>query len=671
MSKRKFENESLYPLPTHSATTAVTTTATAATTTIKMNHQFPWYQFQKVLQLYFKENHSDRGKLELEIRFGQYHNNNTFSSSSTTPNQTSKCLKEPMAQDFRFEHFDQERFLHICDIVLGAKSHSNLQTKISEWIPYKSTMQGDYRLLEYPNLKRPLFEEKKRNLYLQDFILQPNPNNKNNGFVLRTSISLEKFHTKPLKNPESISFIKRKTIRYDSIYSDCAYEISFSVIWRGESKLQTLQSKPEHQIEIEFKPCTNLVYEQWYIEKGSQFQIETTFLMSLIMDGLSDSIQEKDYNKTNYDISLQDWLYDTECFKSYSDHSFKEWLGNSFCQRFYEMSIIKMDIINHLQKMFLKYSSNILLNENQRFRFPGTLASNIVLDDLEYLKLSRDKYKIFWKTDGTRGLILFTKWKSNHLAIFINRALDFYSIPIQTLGTELYENTILDGELIQNNNQEFDFQVFDCLWSQNNCLLDKKYIQRIEHFSDFILPKIKSCNCFQIVKKNFIQKRNEINTNPNDDPSTTKTATINYKTDGLILLDIDAPYICGQNRFLFKWKLASDNTVDFSVKLNEKDLKNPCIELYLWHKNLQLFESYKIEKLEELKSEWLNWIYVLKIHDNVIIECKLDSINNIWIPIKLRIDKDIPNNTQVYNYSVLALKENIQQQTLIDILFSG
>lgn len=618
----------------------------------KMNHQFPWYQFQKVLQLYFKENNIDRGKLELEIRFGHCNNSD---------------------QDFRFQHFDQERFLHICDFVSSAKHHSNLEAKFSEWIPYKSTMQGDYRLLEYPNLKRPLFEEKKRNLYLQDFILQPNQN-KNNGFVLRTSISLEKFHTKPLRNPESISFIKRKTIRYDSNHSQCAYEISFSVIWRGGNKLQTLTTKPEHQIEIEFKPFTNLGYEQWYIEKGSQFQTETTFLMSLIMDGISNSISEKDYSITNCDISFKDWLYDTKCFKSYSDHSFKEWLGNSFCQRFYEMSVIKMDIINHLQKMFAKHSSNIIINETQRFRFPGTLASNIVLDDLEYLKLSRDKYKIFWKTDGTRGLLLFTKWNSNHIAIFINRALDFYSIPIQTLGTELYEDTILDGELIQNNNQEFDFQVFDCLWSQNNCLLDKKYSERINHFSNFILPKIKSCNCFKIVKKNYVQNIDEFKSNFHNQIQSKNLITcnnLNYKTDGLILLDVDAPYICGQNRFLFKWKLASDNTVDFSVKLNEKDSKTLCIELYLWNKNLQFFESYKIEKLEALKSEWLSWIYALKIHDNVIIECKLDSINNIWIPLKLRIDKDIPNNTQVYNYSVLALKENIQQQTLIDILLYG
>ncbi len=60
---------------------------------------------------------------------------------------------------------------------------------------------------------------------------------------------------------------------------------------------------------------------------------------------------------------------------------------------------------------------------------------------------------------------------------------------------------------------------------------------------------------------------------------------------------------------------------------------------------------------------------MLKIHDNTIIECRLDANSNIWIPIKLRVDKDIPNNTQVYNYCILALKENIQEQNLLEILF--
>lgn len=594
--------------------------------------QFPWYQFIKIVEIYMKQNRKNDCNIELEIRISKYEN----------INEEPNIKKEKNIN--KIKHFESNEFWSIHDNFINNPICSIAE--ISSWNCYKSSFQENYRLIEYDQLKKPLFEEKQRNLYCKDFAIKKkidttiNEPKNDSGFILRSSISCEKSLSKPLQNPESVAFFKRKTIRIHSELSRFDYEISFSIVWRGETTEKALNSNPEHHIEIEFKSFGETEYEKWYIERGSQFQEETIVFISLILAGT----HIKPLQKTK---AID--FYDTKIFKNYSPYSFKDWLGNGFCQRFYDNSLPRQHIISKLQSIF-QNDLPISSQNNQIFRFPGTLASNIVLEDLLFLKSNISKYKIFWKSDGLRGLLYFTKWKSNNLLIFINRAMDCFSIPCETIGSELYNgNIILDGELIENKNEieTFEFQIFDCLRFDNKSLIHKIYKDRMFEV-DKILSLIKNCNCFKMIKKLPIENIKEIP---------------NFKTDGFILLDSSSSYICGQNRFLFKWKNPIDNTIDFCVMLN-KTTKH--FELYLWdQKQYKLFAQYDSNEL----NCWKEWITVLEIHSNIIIECKWNIEKQIWSPLKLRIDKNIPNSIQVYNYTLLALSENIIESDIINLFF--
>ena len=117
-----------------------------------------------------------------------------------------------------------------------------------------------------------------------------------------------------------------------------------------------------------------------------------------------------------------------------------------------------------------------------------------------------------------------------------------------------------------------------------------------------------------------------------------------YETDGIVFTPVNAPIQVGTHESMFKWKPRDQNTVDFQVKKRSKGWG-----LYIQEKGVLVFESEYNED-HELLSE------------DVIVECQYITSDQTpwWKPIKIRKDKNYPNNRRTFYRTIHNISENIK-----------
>jgi hypothetical protein len=111
-----------------------------------------------------------------------------------------------------------------------------------------------------------------------------------------------------------------------------------------------------------------------------------------------------------------------------------------------------------------------------------------------------------------------------------------------------------------------------------------------------------------------------------------------YETDGIVLTPVNEPVRIGTHETMFKWKPFDRITVDFMVQ-NGKDL-------YVQDRGV----PYKESELH-LQNQ-------VNLPDGTIVECEYGNLG--WKVVKVRTDKDYPNNRRTYSRTCVNLQENIQ-----------
>uniref|UniRef100_A0AAA9S1A0 mRNA-capping enzyme n=2 Tax=Bos TaxID=9903 RepID=A0AAA9S1A0_BOVIN len=237
--------------------------------------------------------------------------------------------------------------------------------------------------------------------------------------------------------------------------------------------------------------------------------------------------------------------------------------------------------------------------------FPG--AQPVSMDKQNIKLLEQKPYKVSWKADGTRYMMLID---GTNEVFMIDR----------------------DNSVFHVSNLEFPFRK-DLRMHLSNTLLDGEMI--IDRVNGQAVPRylIYDIIKFNLLEGNFAKE-------------------VSHEMDGLIFQPT-GKYKPGRCDDILKWKPPSLNSVDFRLKITRmggEGLLPQNIGLLYVGGYERPFAQIKVTK-------------ELKQYDNKIIECKFE--NNSWVFMRQRTDKSFPN---AYN-TAMAVCNSISNPVTKEMLF--
>lgn len=227
--------------------------------------------------------------------------------------------------------------------------------------------------------------------------------------------------------------------------------------------------------------------------------------------------------------------------------------------------------------------------------------------------LIKNRYKVCEKTDGTRSFLV-----SDDSGVWLlNRAMK--KTPFE--GFRLAKESILDGEVASDGS----FIVHDAMVLGGRDISQLDLNERIKLYTAFV----KSCP--KVSGRIRIKNHRDLKDISDIDPMAPGT-------DGLIFTPIDEPVRVGTHETLFKWKPTELNTVDFMYSGGYLYIQGPrCIQKATFN-----------------------------TQEKAIVECKFE--NGLWLPLKIRTDKNYPNNLRTYQRTIVNIREDIKFSDIVNLV---
>ncbi|XP_055526342.1 mRNA-capping enzyme [Wyeomyia smithii] len=273
--------------------------------------------------------------------------------------------------------------------------------------------------------------------------------------------------------------------------------------------------------------------------------------------------------------------------------------------------------------------------------FPG--CQPVSMDNTNLKLLHLKPYKVSWKADGTRYMMLIVK--ENEI-FFFDRDNSCFAVtgicfPHYTDLHKHLTNTLLDGEMvidIVENERKPRYLVYDIITYENGNVgkkaFDKDRLRYIE--TRIIAPRTEAMKRglidqirqpFSIRNKAFwdvTQARALLA------PKFSKTLA--HEPDGLIFQPAKEPYVAGMCPEVLKWKPSALNSVDFRLKI--------AVEtgMGMVHKKIALLFVGGLD----IPFGQMKLTKDLIALNNKIIECKYED--NKWVFMRERTDKSFPNS---------------------------
>jgi hypothetical protein len=429
------------------------------------------------------------------------------------------------------------------------------------------------------------------------------------GFT--SSISFEKFKLLLSKHEKYKMQYKEYT---DTIYQD-NYRVTDENIIIIKEKIEQLDNK-DWDIRFRLSSETNLnekikLENPILVRKKQRYSFEliSNEELKVILDLTEVRTQNSDLSSTyECEIEFISKKLDIVLIENVITTFLK-----TYNQTFYPLS-------NSQKQFLLKNYFDLTKTE----KFLGTQAVSLHIENKNKVL---SNYAITDKADGIRKNLYIDNQKSVY---FLNSKMEFTKI--MTLGTEIYNNTIIDGEFINNS-----FYAFDILYFKGKKLLDDKNFKLKERLNfifeiePFLNKNFKTT--FFYIKNYFFVEGNEIYKTIKQIMENSK-----YEIDGIIFTPTEEPYPSKKTWFnLYKWKIPELNSIDLKIEKKEKGLWfatvfngkqyipfSPAISGYT--------ELYKVSVSEEIDKLY---------PDQSIVEFIIK--NKKLVPIRLRSDKLFSN----------------------------
>lgn len=272
--------------------------------------------------------------------------------------------------------------------------------------------------------------------------------------------------------------------------------------------------------------------------------------------------------------------------------------------------------------------------------FPGSQPVSMDVKNLKYL--TEKNYKVSWKADGTRYMMVIDGKDEVYMldrdnSVFHVPNLSFFKR--KDLNSHL-ANTLLDGELIIDKveGQAIPrFLVYDIIKFENQDVGQTDFDRRMLCIEKEIIgPR------YQKMSQGTLDKTREpfsVRIKQFFDLTMTKkilegnfAKSLSHEVDGLVFQPVKDPYVCGRCMEILKWKPPDLNSVDFKLKIQRVEQ----VGMLPMTKGL-LFVGQHEPPFAEMKVT-----KDLKQYNNKIIECSFDGKG--WVFMRERTDKSFPNS---------------------------
>ena len=184
------------------------------------------------------------------------------------------------------------------------------------------------------------------------------------------------------------------------------------------------------------------------------------------------------------------------------------------------------------QSNFIQSTSKLYGHVNKnlinigRFKVEGKYYSFLNKKNLNSLK--NYKFFVLLKSFGKNYVLFLTNIDDKNYCIFINKKNNVMNIVNINFENELFKGTLLDGEIVKNNENKYIFLVNDLPYYKGNSLITKNFDERNKILEKILIDDYKLDNELYISKKKYF-KFKEIN-----DLVDNYSKVLSYRCSGLL-----------------------------------------------------------------------------------------------------------------------------------------
>lgn len=277
--------------------------------------------------------------------------------------------------------------------------------------------------------------------------------------------------------------------------------------------------------------------------------------------------------------------------------------------------------------------------------FPGSQPVN--LDWKSLFNLKQRKYVVTYKSDGERALL----YSEGGISYYIDRKYEFRPTSVITSISK----TLLDGEIvwdIVDGKTTERYLVYDAIYVNGENVKNLPLLRRLFTFNTNLLQPSQVANTAgEIYMKDFYSTTDI-------DVVRNLCKRLPHPCDGLVFTPADEAYVAGRCHALLKYKEGKYNTVDFSAYITGNR-----IELYCGKFGRDtVWVDYAYEQCNQFV-HFLN-----NIRNPSIVECEYIWNEHLhvgnWRIVRIRNDKDKPNDLKVLNWTYQTLENLIDYKDL-------
>ncbi|XP_053672944.1 mRNA-capping enzyme [Anopheles nili] len=297
--------------------------------------------------------------------------------------------------------------------------------------------------------------------------------------------------------------------------------------------------------------------------------------------------------------------------------------------------------------------------------FPGAQPVSMDIRNIRYL--TQFPYRVSWKADGTRYMMLIQREGEVYFFDRDNSVFEVQGVRFPTLAdpNKHITDTLVDGEMVIDKYRDKHvprFLVYDVICFQN------RDVRKLPFF-----PKR-----LGLIEQELIQARtNAIHRRMLDrdsEPFGVRlkqfwnitqskallgpkfTEGLGHEPDGLIFQPSLEPYISGVCPHVLKWKPHNMNSIDFRLMI--ADERKPG------HVNLKKGLLY-VGGMEHHYAEIKLTKELRKLHTK-IIECKF--VGNAWVLMRERTDKSFPNSYETATNVWESIRNPVTEDHLLALI---
>lgn len=291
-------------------------------------------------------------------------------------------------------------------------------------------------------------------------------------------------------------------------------------------------------------------------------------------------------------------------------------------------------------------------------------------------RLQDDNYIVAYKADGTRYLLVLTLYQGRPLAALVDRAGKMFALHVQAQWSHFQRNSVFDGELCAvDDGHTQHYLVFNALIDQGVALMELPYPQRLQYVQNNFPAHPLSTDERRAVTSfvvplapllHFVCKEWDFARNMR---ALLRNVIPRYATDGFVLTPADQPVVSGRNPTMFKWK--HDHPIDVRVRserqlvLEVDDHGTPVALAQV----LPFITFVADAEWDALFSGWRLYDQLMTNGTgqfNHVVEMKcVPSPRGFSLQyLRLRPDKEGPNNVQTVQRTLQSIRDAITQEEL-------